>query len=428
MALEANIVIAYDSTHASIPAGYSRYLALDGRYPLGAASGAAGGTTGGAASHTHTETGHTHTQNSHTHTRSAGASAGNAGGTTTGVPLRNLPSDGHTHGSSNSAAATATNQSTTVTFNTTSNDPPYYEVIWILSDGSADVPNNGMGWFNGTSAPTNFTQVNTDKFWKGAAALGNAGGTGGSSDAHTHTQTGTHNHTQDTHTHTASNSSAGSGTSLADNTASTNDLQSTHTHLITLDTVVATNQAASVTLQNGDGQPPFLKLMGIKNGSGSSQAATDGFVALWFNSLGTIPTGWYLCDGTNTTRNLLDKFCKNQNASSELGTTGGADQHTHIADAHTHTQDTHTHTLTSAGYGSPLNRDNTFDAGTATTASNAHTHTWTIGSTVAVNQNTTITINNNTSKNNYPLYLTAAFIQKGLLSSIRLLAATGAGT
>lgn len=430
MALEANIVIAYDSTHASIPAGYSRFTALDGRYPLGAASGAAGGTTGGNASHTHTETGHTHIQNSHTHTRSAGASATNQGGTSTGLPLANLPSDGHTHASSASAAATATNQSTTVTFNTTSNDPPYYEVIWIQSDGSADIPNNGMGWYSTATPPTNFTQVNTDKFWKGAAAAGNAGGTGGSSDSHTHTQTGTHNHTQDSHNHTATASAVGSGVSIADNTAGANEQRSNHTHLITLNAATATNQAASVTLQNADGQPPFRKLMGIKNASGSAQAVPDGFIALWPNSLGTIPANWYICDGTSNTPNMLDRFCKNINLTSELDSTGGADQHTHVADPHTHTQDTHTHTLSSAAQGSPLNRDNTFDAGTDLAAAVAHTHTWTIGSTVAVNQNTTITINNNTSKNNYPLYLTSVFIEKNpvVASTIRLLASTGVGT
>lgn len=425
MALEANIVIAYDSTYANslLEVGYSRYTALDARYPLGASAGNAGGATGGAANHTHTETGHTHIQNSHTHTFTGGAANGTI---TVTVGITTYPSGTHTHASKSSNATTATNQSTTVTFNTTSNDPPYYEVIYLQSDGSANIPNNGMGWLNSVSVPTNFTQVNTDKFWKGAAALGNAGGTGGSSDSHTHTETATHNHTQDAHSHSALASNGVTGNINANPAGGAGQANRGHTHLVSLDSGTATNSAASVTLQNADGQPPYRKLLGIKNTSGGSVVTPDHFVALWPNSLASIPATWTLCDGGTSTQDMRDKFVKNANLTSELGNTGGADQHTHIADAHTHTQVAHNHTST-AGNGTEVSPDIT--SLDVVAALGNHTHVWTIGSTTAVNQNTTITINNNTSKNNYPLFLTMAFIEKnaGAVATVRMLASAGAG-
>lgn len=421
MALEANIIIAYDGTHASIPTGYSRYTALDGRYPLGAAAGNAGGTTGGAASHTHTETGHTHIQNSHTHNFSGGTSAGTV---TVFVGVTTYPSDTHTHASKASNPATATNQTTTVTFNTTSNDPPYYEVIWIQSAGSANIPNNGMGWLNSTSVPANFSQVNTDRFWKGAATAGNAGATGGASDSHTHTETAAHNHTQNAHSHAAIASTTGTGSINTTTNTGSGEANRGHTHLVSLDSLTATNSSASVTLQNADGQPPYLKLIGIKNASGSSQATPSNFVALWPNSLGSIPATWTLCDGGTSTQDMRDRFCKNANLTSELGNTGGADQHTHTANTHTHTQVAHNHTAT-AGAGIEVEPNIlSLDVPAAT---GSHSHVWTVGNTTAVNQDAIITINNNTSKNNYPLYLTMAFIEKDAGSTTPLMRLMGVG-
>ena len=63
----AGIIIAWPGTVASIPAGWTRVTALDGRYPKMVAAAAEPGTTGGAPTHTHTSPVHGHTT-AHTHT------------------------------------------------------------------------------------------------------------------------------------------------------------------------------------------------------------------------------------------------------------------------------------------------------------------------------------------------------------------------
>ena len=39
-----------------------------------------------------------------------------------------------------------------------------------------------------------------------------------------------------------------------------------------------------------------------------ASAFTTGMIMLWSGSIGSIPAGWYLCDGTNGTPNLKDSF------------------------------------------------------------------------------------------------------------------------
>lgn len=56
-----------------------------------------------------------------------------------------------------------------------------------------------------------------------------------------------------------------------------------------------------------------------------------GCILLWAGLLANIPAGWNLCDGTNGTPDLRDKFVKGAGAAEEPGGTGGAATHTHAA-------------------------------------------------------------------------------------------------
>jgi microcystin-dependent protein len=94
-------------------------------------------------------------------------------------------------------------------------------------------------------------------------------------------------------------------------------------------------------------------------------------VIMWYGNVASIPTGWYLCDGTNGTPNLEDKFVVCAGSTYAVGDVGGAATvtltepqlaaHSHpvasstIDDAgdHTHTTSasttpTHTHALSPA--------------------------------------------------------------------------------
>lgn len=59
----------------------------------------------------------------------------------------------------------------------------------------------------------------------------------------------------------------------------------------------------------------------------------SGNISLWHGLLANIPTGYVLCDGTNGTPDLRDKFVKGAANGQNPGTTGGAATHTHAGHA-----------------------------------------------------------------------------------------------
>jgi len=86
----------------------------------------------------------------------------------------------------------------------------------------------------------------------------------------------------------------------------------------------------------------------VWNGSDFTQAGgvPSGSIVMWSGSIASIPGGWYLCDGTNGTPNLRDKFVVGAGTTYAVAATGGSADaivvsHTHTA---TVTDPTHTHT------------------------------------------------------------------------------------
>lgn len=81
---------------------------------------------------------------------------------------------------------------------------------------------------------------------------------------------------------------------------------------------------------------PFQGEKGLKGDTGptgatGSQASTTnvGLIVGWPGTLGTIPDGWVLCDGTNGTPDLRDSFVKGAPNGADAGGTGGASTHSH---------------------------------------------------------------------------------------------------
>ncbi len=59
--------------------------------------------------------------------------------------------------------------------------------------------------------------------------------------------------------------------------------------------------------------------------SGLPSYVPPGIIVAWSGALGSIPSGWLLCDGNNGTPNLIDRFLQGITTSTtEPGTTGGA--------------------------------------------------------------------------------------------------------
>ena len=71
----------------------------------------------------------------------------------------------------------------------------------------------------------------------------------------------------------------------------------------------------------------------------------SGVIVMWSGSIATIPTGWLLCDGTNGTPNLRDKFIVGAGSAYAVAATGGEATHQlTVAE-----MPSHTHPITSTG-------------------------------------------------------------------------------
>jgi hypothetical protein len=115
--------------------------------------------------------------------------------------------------------------------------------------------------------------------------------------------------------------------------------------------------ADAVTLQTLDDLYPILQ-----SAPAVSASFTAGMIILWSGSLGSIPAGWVLCDGTNSTPDLRDRFVVAAGNTYAVNATGGsADSvvvsHTHAATSavadpgHIHTQTVGYFTAGSGGPG-----------------------------------------------------------------------------
>lgn len=63
-----------------------------------------------------------------------------------------------------------------------------------------------------------------------------------------------------------------------------------------------------------------------------------GIIVMWSGAIGEIPAGWQLCDGTNGTPDLRDRFLIGAGTTYNPDDSGGAETHTHdfTSDGHSH--------------------------------------------------------------------------------------------
>ncbi len=147
----------------------------------------------------------------------------------------------------------------------------------------------------------------------------------------------------------------------------------------------------------------------------STHYVPSGGIILWSGSTGSIPAGWYLCDGSNGTPNLQDQFVVGAGNSYAVGATGGADtvtlstsqmpSHTHTFSGTTSTIGDHTHSIPD---GSGVDGAQALEAGNVTGtiqsgAAGAHSHTF---------SGTTASEGSGSGHENRPPYYALAYIMK----------------
>lgn len=413
--IAANVIFFWTGTHAGIPSGWTRETTLDAKYPKGTANAVNPGGTGGALTHSHTTPNHNHTT-AHTHTTPD--TTGEAGTSARDAAATNPPA-AHTH-VSNSAA---TNPTTTLANDTPStgsdnHEPSYFEVIFIKSDGTpTGLPDLAVGlWNNSAGAPASWNLCDggagrpdmRNRWAKGAAAAGDAGGTGGNT---------THTHTIASHTHTTPYAhghpdvvSSTTATTLTTGTITgSNALVATaaHTHSLTIGSASPAITGNTDSAASSDHQPPYWVLAWIQNNAGALNFP-DRIIGLWLGTLASIPTNWKLCDGSNGTPDLRTLFVKGANTLAGIGGSGGSLTHgaTHTATGHTHPVASHNHAITDQANGASENRT----AGATNAATPTHTHTWgnTGSSSFTSGTGTPVPANYTDTQ---PPYVDVAFIQ-----------------
>ena len=156
--------------------------------------------------------------------------------------------------------------------------------------------------------------------------------------------------------------------------------------------------SAGVTLQTLDNLYPILQTAPVVTPS-----LPTGAIILWSGSIGAIPSGYTICDGTLGTPDLRDRFIVGAGSSYAVGATGGSADA--IVVSHTHTA-----TVTDPGHlhaGGWVQSGNLSRANTDTTGSYSNTATAVTGITVA----NTSTGTSGTGANN-PLFYALAYIMK----------------
>ena len=87
-------------------------------------------------------------------------------------------------------------------------------------------------------------------------------------------------------------------------------------------------------------------LLGDTFGSKASGTIPVGGIIMWSGSIVSIPTGWALCNGSNGTPNLLDRFIVGAGSGYSVAGTGGSADATLVSHKHTITDKEHDHVYT----------------------------------------------------------------------------------
>ena len=126
----------------------------------------------------------------------------------------------------------------------------------------------------------------------------------------------------------------------------------------------------------------------LSNGTGATPSwgsvLPSGMIVLWSGSTGTIPVGWVICDGTNSTPDLRNRFVVGAGSTYAVDATGGSKDavvvsHEHTLSGSTDTEPDHVHTYVIGGDGFaggsvPQRTVNNLATGT-TNAAGSHSHT-----------------------------------------------------
>jgi len=166
--------------------------------------------------------------------------------------------------------------------------------------------------------------------------------------------------------------------------------------------------SAGVTLQTLDNLYPILQ-----TSAATVDPFTVGMIMLWSGSIGSVPSGWALCNGSNGTPDLRDRFVVAAGSTYAVGATGGSADA--IVVSHTHTATSvvtdagHIHTVPQQNSGAFANNSPIPGGNASGSTYTTNTGSATTGITVAT---TNATAGTSGTGANLPPYYALAYIMK----------------
>jgi len=179
---------------------------------------------------------------------------------------------------------------------------------------------------------------------------------------------------------------------------------------------------ADVTIyQLPDLTPSNASVIPVSDGTVTGRAAVSqiislasgapyGLVVIWSGSIVTIPQGWYLCNGSNSTPDLRDKFVIGAGGSYGINATGGSSDAIVVS---------HTHAATSSVSDPGHTHSYTGTSGTANTGGSSccgatypNTNTGSSGTGISVSTSVDAAGSSGTNAN-LPPYYALCYIMKG---------------
>jgi hypothetical protein len=232
-------------------------------------------------------------------------------------------------------------------------------IIFIWSGTHASIPS---GWERVLDMD--------DKYPKGSANATNPNVTGGAT-THTHTVSGSHNHTISAHTHTVSLANGAGGGQGTGNGSSSAQL--THAHAnFTSGAVASASVGSSTPSYAACSNDPEHHTVIYVTPETSVSVLPEGIISLADGEI----DGMNICNGTEGTPNLADKFLKGASTGANAGTTGGSKQNVHAL-SHTHTT-SHAHSASTSPTVTSLTAN---QQNTSTVAVENHSHSVTLSAT-----------------------------------------------
>lgn len=205
------------------------------------------------------------------------------------------------------------------------------------------ISTNVIIMWTGTNAsiPAGFSrETSLDGKYPKAWGAENPNTSGGNAN-HTHTSSA-HSHTMNSHSHTVTTDTVGgTGSGYTSGVGSGYGIGSgsRHYHNATV-AGVSGGGLSSVTSTYAavDNDPPYKTVIFIK-ATATTPVPVGGCV---LTAETTAPTGFYYCDGNNSTSDYRNKYIKGAAGGGDAGSTGGSTQNVHTL-THTHTEAAHSH-------------------------------------------------------------------------------------